>query len=123
MNTPPPLDSRTSTPAAPPITPGPIQQPAPTPDRLEGYHTIAETIGGIPNLRGKDNAFQAIFVALSIAICGGLGALLALTGAVPGGDWIIGAVVGGVAGLVGGTLVSGLVLMVMGWVRATSRKK
>lgn len=106
--------------AAPPTIPGPIQQPETGPDSIEAYHTIADTVGGVPNLRGKDNAFQAVFVAVSIAIGGGIGALLALAG---GGDWTIGALIGGVAGLFGGTLLSGLVLMVMGWVRASSRKK
>lgn len=121
MNTPPPLPANDRANAAPPIIPGPLQKPPVPTDGLESYHTIAETVGGIPNLRGKDNAFQAVFVALSIAIGGGIGALLVLVGLVPGGNWIIGAVVGGVIGLFGGTLVSGLVLMVKGWLRAANK--
>jgi hypothetical protein len=109
--------------AAPPIVPGPLQKPAAPTDSLEAYHTIADTVGGVPNLRGKDNAFQAIFVSISIAIGGGIGALLVLAGVGGGVDWTIGALIGGIAGLFGGTLLSGLVLMVMGWVRASSRKK
>lgn len=89
---------------------------------MEAYHAIADTVGGVPNLRGKDNAFQAIFVALSIAIGGGFGALLVLAGVGGGVDWTIGALIGGIAGLFGGTLLSGLVLMIKGWLRAANKR-
>ena len=118
MSTPPQLPPDRAN-AAPPIIPGPLQKPSTGTDNMEAYHTIADTVGGVPNLRGKDNAFQAVFVAVSIAIGGGIGALLALAG---GGDWTIGALLGGVAGLFGGTLLSGLVLMIKGWLRAANKR-
>ena len=118
MSTPPQLPPDRAN-AAPPIIPGPLQKPSTGTDNMEAYHTIADTVGGVPNLRGKDNAFQAVFVAVSIAIGGGIGALLALAG---GGDWTIGALIGGVIGLFGGTLLSGLVLMVKGWLRAANKR-
>jgi hypothetical protein len=77
---------------------------------MEAYYTIADTIGGVPNLRGKDNVFQIIFVASSIAIGIGIGRLT------------FGALTGGVIGLFGGTLLSGLVLMIKGWLRAANKR-
>jgi len=121
MSTPPPFPPDRAN-AAPPIIPGPLQKPSTGNDNMEAYHTIADTVGGVPNLRGKDNAFQAIFVALSIAIGGGIGALLVLAGVGGGVDWTIGALIGGIAGLFGGTLLSGLVLMIKGWIRAANKR-
>ncbi len=109
MSTPPPLPPDRAN-AAPPIIPGPLQKPSTGTDNMEAYHTIADTVGGVPNLRGKDNAFQIIFVAISIAIGGGIGALT------------FGALTGGVIGLFGGTLLSGLVLMIKGWLRAANKR-
>lgn len=75
---------------------------------LEAYQAVAETIGG-PSLRIKDNVIQAAVVFGSMAVGG-------LIGFVGWGG--LGAAAGAIAGMILGTLVSGLVLMVLGWVRA-----
>lgn len=76
------------------------------------YQTVAETVGMLPSLNAKDNLYQGLFVGvislLSFVIGyalfgyeGGLGMLL--------------------AGLVGSALLSGGVLMVLGFVRAAKK--
>jgi hypothetical protein len=70
------------------------------------YDLLADKIGGVPNVRKKDNLFQGIFVGLS-----------ALVGVLIGwfaGGWPLGVPLGALGGLVIGTLISGVVLMVMG---------
>ena len=80
-------------------------------DALETYNTVAETIAG-PSLRWKDNLFQGLFVIGGLVVGIGIGALIA---------YPIGAYIGGVIGLVGATLTSGIVLMVLGWIRAAKK--
>lgn len=80
---------------------------------LEAYQTVAETIGG-PSLRVKDNLIQAAVVFASIGIGAGVGFI---------GWGGLGAAIGGVSGMIGGTLVSGLVLMILGLVRAAKKIK
>ncbi len=80
---------------------------------LEAYQTVAETIGG-PSLRVKDNLIQAAVVFACIGIGAGVGFL---------GWGGMGAAIGGVSGMIGGTLVSGLVLMILGLVRAAKKIK
>ena len=83
---------------------------------LEDYNRIAETVGMMPTLRVKDNVIQALVVLAGIIV-----------GAVVG--YIIGeqdpraAVLGGVAGLVLFGLISGFVLMILGWVRAARARR
>ena len=70
------------------------------------YNLLADKIGGVPNVRKKDNLFQGIFVGSS-----------ALVGVLIGwfaGGWPLGVMLGALGGLVVGTLISGVVLMVMG---------
>lgn len=70
---------------------------------------MADKIGLVPNLRKKDNLFQGI------AVVAGL-----LAGAVVGWlwkGWPEGLLLGAVAGLVLGTLLSGLTLMIIGFRR------
>lgn len=98
------------------MTPPPIShenKPPQGSDGLEAYQTVAETIGG-PSLRVKDNVVQAIVVFA----CMGVGAAIGFFGW--GG---LGAAIGGVSGMIGGTLVSGGVLMVLGLVRAAKKIK
>ena len=74
---------------------------------LEDYQRIAETVGG-PSLRWKDNVIQAGIVV-------GCTLLGALVGAV-GWGWM-GVLFGGAGMMIASTLISGLVLMVLGFVR------
>jgi hypothetical protein len=70
---------------------------------------MADKVGLVPNLRMKDNLYQAICVVAFMAI-----------GAAVGWFWqgsTEGLMLGTLAGLVFGGLVSGTVLMVIGLVR------
>ncbi len=98
--------------AHPPTAPGPVAAPR-TPERsaIDEYQTVAETIGG-PSLRVKDNVIQAAVIVGSTMIGAGIGWLVKQG---------IGAAIGAVAGMIVSTLLSGLVLMVLGWVRASKR--
>lgn len=54
-----------------------------------------------PNVRWRDNVFQAVFVFVSVLLAAGMGAVF----------WgVEGAVFGGGAGLIGGLLLSGAAL-------------
>ena len=79
-----------------------------------GYQRFAETVGGVPSFRKRDNIVQAIVVLSTTAIG-------AVAGFVFGGGY--GSLSGMLAGLVVGALGSGLVLMVLGWIRASGRRK
>lgn len=83
-----------------------------TGNAMDAYHTVAETVGGVPNLRWKDNLFQ-IGVSIVFAIVGAIVAKLAYQPALAGA----------VCGFILGVLGSGFVLMVVGWVRAGRRKE
>ena len=102
----------------PPTQPGPLSKPESSQDSMATYHKVADTVGGVPNLRLKDNVVQTL-VVLAAAILGALaGCILVWTKTV---DWelYLAALGGCVTGLILGTFVSGLVLMVIGWIRAT----
>jgi len=105
----------------PPTAPGELKSP-PRESGLESYQRVAETVGGVPSLRVKDNVVQALVVLGSGAIGAGVGAALVWTEAVQSAMWFM-AVVCGVGGMVVSTLISGLVLMVLGFVRAAKGKK
>ncbi|PHR92255.1 MAG: hypothetical protein COA78_33555 [Blastopirellula sp.] len=77
-------------------------------DAFEGYQKVAETVGMVPSLRWKDNLIQA-------GVVGGMAAIGALVGWFLWGPF--GAAGLAVAGLILGTLVSGFVLMILGWIR------
>jgi len=82
-------------------------------DALESYQAIAETVGGLPSLNVKDNLYQGLAV--------GVGTVLgALIGLVIGG-WQ-GALFGALIGLVGMGLISGFVLMILGFTRRMKKK-
>ncbi len=72
------------------------------------YNTLTDTVSG-PNVRWKDNLFQgiAVFVTLVLGVGIGAGIALYLDGSV-----VVGCLVGGLLGLIGGVVVSGLFLMI-----------
>lgn len=115
-----PRDAR---PIVPPTAPAPPTQSAsasgpgaPAESALKSYHRVADTVGGVPNLRWKDNVFQIIVTAV-MTFAGALsGCIFPWDGAwfAPSGLAILLCTAGG---LVAGVFLSGIVLMVMGWVR------
>ena len=81
--------------------------PDPKPDAT--YHLLADKIGGVPNFRKKDNFYQAAGIGVAIVIG-------SLTGGFIDG-WPRGVFLGALGGLIGGTLISGIVLMIVGFLR------
>lgn len=73
------------------------------------YNFIADKVGGVPNLRKKDNLQQAVTVGFFLIIA------LIVGWAV--GGWPAGILLGAVGGLIAGILISGLVLMILGLCR------
>jgi hypothetical protein len=73
------------------------------------YNFVADKIGGVPNIRKKDNLYQAaaigVFVIVGVIVGGCLG------------EWPEGVLLGGLAGLIAGTLISGAILTVIGLCR------
>ena len=70
------------------------------------YNLLADKIGGVPNVRKKENVYQAITVGVFLII-----------GVIVGwfaGEWPEGVLFGALGGLVAGTLISGVVIMVLG---------
>jgi uncharacterized membrane protein YfcA len=103
-----------SEPLPPPLPPGTPQRPADTqrgatpssPGTDATYNFVADKIGGIPNIRKKDNLYQAVAIAV-----------FSLIGMIVGGfvgGWPEGVMLGALGGLVAGTLISGSVLMIVG---------
>jgi len=69
----------------------------------------------VPSLRWKDNVIQGVSVVVGAAAGAGVGALIAR-------DPLIGAVIGGIIGLVAALFISGIVLMILGMRRAKRRR-
>ncbi len=105
----------TPPPHSPPTRPGvpTAAPPAGVSVELEDYQRIAETVGG-PSLRWNDNVIQAGIVV-------GCTSLGALVGAI-GWGWK-GVLYGGAGMMIASTLLSGLVLMVLGFVRAAKPRR
>lgn len=73
------------------------------------YDQFADKVGLVPNVRKKDNLYQGIAVVSGLFI-----------GALVGWLWkrsFEAALLGALIGLVTATLVSGIVLLVLGWTR------
>jgi VIT1/CCC1 family predicted Fe2+/Mn2+ transporter len=87
------------------------QNPSPASGR-ETYNTIAETVGGVPSLRVKDNVIQAIVIGVTTAISVAIGGVVGGTA---------GALAAALIGLILSMLLSGIVLMVVGWVRVLKK--
>lgn len=75
---------------------------------MQGYDFVADKIGGVPNVRLKDNLIQGLSI-LATTVLGVLIGLLV--------NGYIGAVIGFAIGSIGGLLVSGLVLGIIGLIR------
>ncbi len=87
------------------------QQPPPPSGRSPDptYNLLADKIGGVPNVRKKDNLYQAAAIGVFVIVGVIVGACL--------GEWPQGVLLGGLAGLIAGTLISGAVLTVIGLCR------
>ena len=92
--------------------------PTTEPDGLEVYNRVAETVGLVPNLRLKDNLLQLGAVVVGVLLGAGAGAAFARSRGGVGSELLIGAGVGGLLGFIVFGVLSGVVLMVVGWVRA-----
>jgi hypothetical protein len=70
------------------------------------YNMLADKIGCVPNVRKRDNLYQAAAIGLFLVFGAGAGWFL--------GEWPQGVLLGGLAGLIAGTLITGAVLTVIG---------
>ncbi|MCX6924367.1 MAG: hypothetical protein NT154_14305 [Verrucomicrobia bacterium] len=102
---PPPLPSETRPSGADDqqSTPPSCRGPDPT------YNFLADKIGGVPNVRKKDNLYQAVAIGVFLIVGVVVGGFV--------GGWPDGVLLGGLAGLIAGTLISGAVLTVIGLCR------
>ena len=123
MSEPPPPPPSPQTPPRPqrppPIPPQAIQYQTPgIPPRpnegLENYQRVADTVGMVPSLRWKDNVIQLVCVIAGAIMGAGAGYLIA-------GREPFGAAIGGILGLVAALFISGIVLMILGFMRARRR--
>ena len=73
------------------------------------YNFLADKIGGVPNVRKKDNLYQAVAIGLFVIIGVVVGAFV--------GEGSTGVLLGALGGLIAGTLISGAVLTVIGLCR------
>ncbi len=81
----------------------------------ETYNVVSDTIIGV-NVRGRDNLIQFLAIAAAVILGVGVGALVSPR------DRISGAIFGGIAGLIGGLLLSGIALMIYRAIRHASGK-
>lgn len=100
-------------PPAPPVQPGPLQSPEPAHSGLEQYNRVAETVGMMPSFRKFDYLFQGACVVIGALVGAGVGYVYMQA---------LGAIFGALAGFAAMGVLSGLVLMVLGWVRAFRRE-
>ena len=99
---PPPIPSGTRQPGA-----GDQQSATPSSRGADPtYNFLADKIGGVPNVRKKDNLYQAAAIGVFLIVGVVVGAFF--------GEWPQGVLLGGLAGLITGTLISGAVLTVIG---------
>jgi hypothetical protein len=70
------------------------------------YNFLADKMGDVPNVRKKDNLYQAAAIGVFLIVGVVVGAFL--------GEWPQSVLLRGLAGLLAGTLISGAVLTVIG---------
>ena len=80
---------------------------------VDTMHVVSDTVGFAPNIRLKDNVIQGIVV--------GAGTLLSALGAYLTDGSTETALLGALGGLIVFALLSGLVIMVLGWIRVMKR--
>ena len=102
-------------PYKPPTEEEPTAAPAPKEVSISGgkaaYNVVTDVVTG-PNLRGKDNIFQAKCIGIAIAVCAGLGAIGNVFVIDPDMPWFALPITGAVIGLILGASGSGLYLMI-----------
>lgn len=74
------------------------------------YNVVTDTVTGV-NVRWSDNRFQALFVLGSVIVVALIGGIAAFANSQWNLPWYGGALVGGFIGLVAGTILSGIILM------------
>ena len=84
------------------------------------YEIVAQTVGFIPSLRGPDQIAQLICV-LAFILIGTIAGVVVVAYTRFQGGALWGGIIGSLAGLILGTFLSGLVLMVLGWIRVFRR--
>jgi hypothetical protein len=94
--------------------PPPPAPPKPPASGMKEYHMVTDLVAG-PNIRLKDNLYQAVAIAIFVVVG-------AVTGALILENRLLGILLGVVAGLVLGLFASGLFLMVFRAVRDASGK-
>jgi hypothetical protein len=77
--------------------------------RSNGYYWFADKVGLVPNIRLKDNLVQGAAVTVFCMLGMAAGNLY--------GEWPMGIMGGAIAGLISGTVLSGLVLAIVGLCR------
>jgi hypothetical protein len=75
----------------------------------DSYDRFANKVGLVPNLRARDNLFQAAFVAVTTVLGTTILGVL--------GGWPMGVLSGAALGLLVGGLLSGGALMIRGFLR------
>ena len=77
--------------------------------KSSGYEQVADKIGLVPNVRGRDNLIQGAVCFVFAAAAGVIGGV--------GGGGLMGAAQGVVVGLLAGGFLTGVTLMVLGLFR------
>lgn len=78
------------------------------------YNIVTDTVTGV-NVRWKDNVIQGVSVLVGLIAGAGFGALMMK-------EPMAGALIGGVIGLVGALLISGVILMIYRTIRHMQRQ-
>ncbi len=101
-------------PTAAPQTPG----TPPGVDGLEVYNRVAETVGMVPSLRLKDNLVQTVAVLVGALLGAAVAFGISRSKGATGSDLWLFTGLGAALGFIGFGIVSGIVLMFIGWARA-----
>ncbi len=99
-----PAHAQAGPPDAPPVLPAEPGAKKPL-SGMQSYNVVSDTIIGV-NVRGRDNLIQFLAIVAALVLGIGIGALVSPR------DRLSGAIFGGIAGLIGGLLLSGIALMI-----------